>query len=371
MTTTTPPAIAPGPIRILHLSDLHFTAATPSTARLRWLIEDLVRGDDVPRGAFDYLVVSGDFTDRGNEAGYGPAVEFINGLLAHLGLKPDRCILVPGNHDVAEPDDAYVRTRDVSGLAVGTWVQQGAVTLKRSETGYPTRFEPFSRCLFEPVMGHPYPLAFAEQGLVQSFFEGGCGLQFLSLNSCWELDEFDRKRSSVLPTAVAAALTTLDNQEKQARVDGDLSPNDPVFQIGVWHHAVTGRDAMKDTVFVDTLRQRGVKIGLHGDIHELRTDLVGRHQLHQMEIVGVGSFGSPHDGLPEATPRHYNLIEIARDFHTVIVHTRQQRRPDGPWEGWYAWPNAPGAPGKLPYYTIEFNPGAPPKPATVAPPDPR
>jgi len=354
--SSTPSAIAPDPIRILHLSDLHFTEATPWKARLQWLIQDLERGDDLgPVGRIDYLVVSGDFTDRGKEAGFTPAAEFVMALLAYLNLGPESCILVPGNHDVAEPDDAYVLNRDVTKLVPGIWIQQGNIYLKRNPAVYPLRFEPFNRCLFEPVTGRPYPLEVAEQGLVQSFFKGAYGLQFVALNSCWELDEFDRKHSGILPDAVAHALQKLDADEREALRKGDLASGAPVLQIGVWHHPVTGHEMMADTVFVDNLRQHGVRIGLHGDVHELRRDQVGYWHPKKMHIVGVGSFGSPHEGLREATPRHYNLIEIAADFQTVTVHTRQQRRADGPWEGWYDWPPSNGGSGRVSQYTISLD----------------
>ena len=44
-TTAAKPVI--GPIRLLHLSDLHFTAATPIQARLQWLLDD-IKQDERP-----------------------------------------------------------------------------------------------------------------------------------------------------------------------------------------------------------------------------------------------------------------------------------------------------------------------------------
>ena len=55
---------------------------------------------------------------------------------------------------------------------------------------------------------------------------------------------------------------------------------------------------------------------------------------------------------PESTPRLYNLLEIARDFLSIRVHTRCQPKRDGTWGGWYDWPDPEGGKGHLPYYDI-------------------
>jgi small GTP-binding protein len=57
---------ATGPIRLLHLSDLHFTAATPVSARLQWLIDVIKQDSGLGFKELDYLVISGDFTDKGS-----------------------------------------------------------------------------------------------------------------------------------------------------------------------------------------------------------------------------------------------------------------------------------------------------------------
>ena len=57
------------PIRLLHLSDLHFTADTSPKTHLVPLLEDLRRGECLGFENVDYLVVSGDMTDRGRRCG--------------------------------------------------------------------------------------------------------------------------------------------------------------------------------------------------------------------------------------------------------------------------------------------------------------
>jgi hypothetical protein len=346
-------AAAPsGPICLLHLSDLHFTAETPVRARLQWLLDDLRLGDGwgrPPIERLDYLVVSGDFTDKGGAAGFEKAYKFVSGLASEFGLSAERCVFVPGNHDVTQVQDAYDWRMKAEGLKDGEWVQQGNIVLARNAEKYPLRLKPFSDTLFHKFFQKPYPTAYADQGLVIPFWE--TGIQFLGLNSCWEIDQFFPRRSGVYPEAVAQTLRVAQKQEAEARETGDLKG--PLLRIAVWHHAVAGPDQIKDTEFLRHLQNHGVRIGLHGDVHELRRDLVGYWHPKKLYVVGCGSFGAPATGLPESTPRLYNLLEIRRDLTSARVHTRCQPKPDGAWKGWYEWDNPDGA-GKVPYYDIAW-----------------
>jgi len=65
------------PIHVLHLSDLHFDKSTSVNARLQWLLDYLKLDTGLGIGSLDYLVISGDFTDKacveGFENGESPA----------------------------------------------------------------------------------------------------------------------------------------------------------------------------------------------------------------------------------------------------------------------------------------------------------
>jgi small GTP-binding protein len=341
-----------GPIYLLHLSDLHFTADTPVHARLQWLLDDLRLGGGWGRFGIerlDYLVVSGDFTDKGGAAGFEKAYEFVSALASEFGLSAERCVFVPGNHDVTRVREAYEWREKSEGLKGGEWVQQGEIVLARNAEKYPLRLKPFSDALFHKFFQKPYPTTYADQGLVIPFWE--TGIQFLGLNSCWEIDQFFPKRSGIFPEAVAQTLRVAQKQEAEARKTGDLKG--PLLRIAVWHHAVAGEEQMKDTEFLGHLQNNGVRIGLHGDVHQLRRDLVGYWHAKKLHVVGSGSFGARHEDCPEATPRLYNLLEISRDLTSARVHTRSQPKPDGAWKGWYEWDNPDGA-GKVPFYDIAW-----------------
>jgi hypothetical protein len=340
-------------IRLLHLSDLHFDAKTPVPARLQWLLDDLRQEQGLGFKELDYLVVSGDFTDKGCPEGFKKAHAFLSGLTQAFALSAERCILVPGNHDVADLREAYDWRENERGLEAGSWVQQGAIILARNAAKYAERFKAFSDSLYHKFLQRPYPAVYAEQGLSIPFWE--TGIQFLTLNSCWEIDQFHRTRASIHPEAVAHVLGQAQKQVTEAREAGRLAPGAPLLRIAVWHHAVTAPDyKLKDREFLSNLQKNSVKLGLHGDVHEMRRECIGYEQPRQLHIVASGSFGARSLDLPEAVPRLYNVLEIARDLKTTRVHTRRQPKPDGAWDGWHEWPAAKKSDGRLPYYDIEL-----------------
>jgi hypothetical protein len=347
------PVSALHPVRLLHLSDLHFTEYTLVEAQLQALIDDIRLGDGLKFDKLDYVVISGDFTNKGEIAGLEKAHRFLSGLTNEFGLAAEHCILVPGNHDVVDTLDAYTRRKNTAGLRDGEWIQQGSIILAPDAEKYPLRLQPFSDELFNKFLQRPYPTDYRIQGLAIPFWQAG--LQFLALNSCWQIDEFHRKRASINPEALANVLREAKQKELVASQNGLLTPDIKLLRIAVWHHSVAGPEQMKNTEFLGHLQNNGVKLALHGDIHELRRDLIGYWQgPKQLHIVGAGSFGANASERPESTPRLYNVLEIHRNSNYAVVHTRYQPKPDGPWKPWNEWPREDGSTGGLPYYKIHW-----------------
>ena len=213
--------------------------------------------------------------------------------------------------------------------------------------------------MYHPLLVQEYPLDYAKQGISILYPEER--LQFLALNSCWQIDQFNPKRSGIHPEAVSHAIDEARRQVKEAREAGTLTDDDRILRFGVWHHAIRadGRQAMPCTDFVDLLQDFGVKVCLHGDIHKMKQDIVGyRMADKQMHIVGAGSFCARDERRPGFTPRLYNLLEIDREnFDRIRVHTRQQPAADGHWKGWHEWddPDDPSNDTKKAYYYIPLN----------------
>lgn len=329
------------PLRVIHLSDLHIRADTDPESLLQPLIADL-RDSQGGLGFrhLDYLVISGDLTNIATPEEFEKVRQFVSGLIDHFQLTAERCIVVPGNHDLSWNEQVYAWTQKrlikTSSLPEGSYLEQGDGFLVRVEQQYPQRFKNFSEIFYHPLVMKEYPLKPEEQCI--PFLFADTGIQFLAMNSCWEIDEFFPERSSIYEAALTRGLTAADTQIEQAKQREQLSSDAKILRIAVWHHPVTGNEKMQQDAFLDRLRQANFKLCLHGHIHEERTDIIGYlHPTRRIHVAGTGSFGAPTIARPESTPRLYNLLEIERDHSKIRVHTRCLRRDGGAWEGWAAW----------------------------------
>ena len=358
-------------IRILHLSDLHFTKETDPISMLQPLIADI---QDSQGGLgfqqLDYLVISGDFTNFSTPGEFEPAIKFISGIINEFKLSSQRCIFVPGNHDLSWDEEVYdyksPRQVDSSKLKPGMFFKEGKGYLIRNEDKYPDRFNNFSKHFYHPLIQQPYPLLFEEQSLSFLFTEPNIpepnipepnipepnipepnipepdipktGIQFITLNSSWEIDEYFPNRSSIHQGALERGLKSADDEIKRAKDEERLSTDADILRIAVWHHPVTGNEKIENDAFLERLRQAGVKLCLHGHIHETREDIIGYQHPRKIYVAGGGSFGAPTKARPESTPRLYNLLEVERDFSRIRVHTRCKSKSTGAWGGWHVWP---------------------------------
>jgi len=340
------------PIRILHLSDLHLTVGSSVDSLRQALLADIKKPAGLGLESVDYLVISGDMTDRGNSAGYEKAHEFVTTLIAELGLSAQRCIFVPGNHDLQDLKGSYDWSNTNKGLNEDAWIKQGEIYLVRDDMVYSHRLLEFSDRFFHKIVQKPYPLEPRDQGI--PYLYADARIQFLTLNSGWQIDQFHRKRSSIHPEAIAQLIRNADIQVEDAVKRGELAKDTPVLRIGVWHHAVAGPDAIGSLDFVDLLKNSDVRLCLHGDVHENRAELVNYAQVKHLNVVGAGSFSSAADGRPESTPCLYNLIEVDESLKIIRINTRAKTKANGAWDGLFVWPNKDDDKSRLPYYDIDL-----------------
>ena len=304
------------PIRILHLSDLHLEGSRSVDQLLQPIESDLHDVLDVD--TLDYLVLTGDLADRCNPVGFERAQEFIEALVASFSLNSSRLVIVPGNHDLDRDHSVYALELDEKKALLvpeHARLRKEDVYLVRNETEYPRRFEKFRRC-YKALTQSDYPLEHSKQGLVIPFPEDG--VEFLTLNSAWEIDRFNQRRVSINSEALAQALL---------KTHPDMK-----LRIVVWHHSVSGSRMVANPEIIDRLIAKGYRLCMHGDVHEERNEL--RNYLdtqRTFHVAGTGSFSSREAGLPGATPRLYNLIEVDRTFHQVHIRSRAQRKLDGPF----------------------------------------
>lgn len=325
------------PVRILHLSDLHFSESDDPAVRLQPLISDLTdENEGFGYEQLDYLVVSGDLTNKGTRQEYEQVHQFLSEMIKRFRLSAQRCIIVPGNHDLNWDVEVYKykakRAVDVSKLPNGSYVQQGDGYLLRDDTVYQKRFENFTR-FYHQFTQEEYPMNPDRQGFSLLFKEKG--IQFLAMNSSWEIDEYYTSRSSIHEACLANALMEAESQINKAKMDEDAG----VLRIAVWHHPVTGNDKIVGDDFLERLRKADFNLCLHGHVHEERSDVIGYyHPTRKIHIAGAGSFGVVAAHRPPSTPRLYNVIEIPGDHSMIKVHTRCMRREAGAWEPWAIWP---------------------------------
>ncbi|HEX6704976.1 MAG TPA: TIR domain-containing protein [Albitalea sp.] len=325
-------------LRILHLSDLHFSAATDPVVSLQPLADDIRDPEgDLGFSELDYLVLSGDLTQAGLPGEFERVHEFLAALCNRFGLSPERCVIVPGNHDLCWDADVYdwisERKAATDRLPEGAWLAQGRGFLVRDDAKYPQRFDNFAR-FYKQLMHADYPPAPEDQGIV--LLSERDRLQFIGLNSAWEIDEYFRDRSSIHPGSLARGLQALTHQADAARHENRLN-GDNLLRIAVLHHPLTGNDKIVDDAFVEQLRKAGVVLCLHGHVHEDRTEHVGYQNPRKVFVAGAGSFGAGAKDRPESVPRLYNLLEIPPDRRVVRVHTRCLAKDGGAWEGWAKW----------------------------------
>lgn len=330
------------PIRILHLSDLHISAGDDPLSLLEPLLANLRDTRESPRvERLDYLVISGDITNRASPQEFEKAREFVSGLIENFRLTSERCILVPGNHDLDWNTEVYdwrkKRLVDKNKLVPGEFHDAGEGFLLRNEAKYPERFKNFSDHFYHPLIQKPYPLAPEEQCIPFLFSESR--LQFLAMNSAWEIDEYFKERSSVSDQALSRGLAKANQDIIKARERGELSADAKVLRLAVWHHPITGNEKIQNDAFMGRLLQADVRVCLHGHVHEDRADLVNYlHSERRIHVMGAGSFGAPMRERPESVPRLFNLLEVQPELQRLRVHTRCLRKQGGAWEGWAVWP---------------------------------
>jgi calcineurin-like phosphoesterase family protein len=292
---------------------------------LNILDEDLDPDHDI-----DYLVVSGDLSDRCNETGYQNAAKFLSELRTRRSIPPACCILVPGNHDVQQDLGSFEIRREIDRRDDAVKVLAGdletIIYLVRKDSSYADRFSRFAT-VHKTFTGRDYDLTDPDKQVCVVVSDQH-RLQFLGLNSAWQIDQFRPKRASIHPGALESGLRSLRQKP------GYLG-------IAVWHHAITGNDKILDDVFLGRLSQFGVRLCLHGDVHELRPDVVSPYSTSRIHVLGTGSFGAGANDRPETTPRMYNLIEVYDDQKRARVSTRQQSRPGVPFQAYATW-SVPG-----------------------------
>jgi predicted MPP superfamily phosphohydrolase len=344
-------------IWILHLSDLHMKPDTDPFSRLQPVIADLQELEGtIGLKRLDYLIVSGDLTNSATPEEFKRSRQLISGIIDHYNLPLAHCIVVPGNHDLSWDEEVYQwksgRIVNPGKLKDGTYCAKEDGFLIRDERKYPSRFRNFKN-FYKALIKQQYPSAFKDQCIPHFFPEDR--IQFLAMNSAWEIDEHFRKRSSINEAALVRGLKKADDQIKHSIAQGQTPGNAKILRLAISHHPVAGKEMIESDAFLEQLQKAHFKLSLHGHVHENRADIINYvHPTRKLYVAGAGSFGAPAKDRPESRPRLYNVLEISSDYCKVRVHTRCKKKDSGAWEGYAEWPDESNHNARLTYYDIQI-----------------
>lgn len=255
-------------------------------------------------------------------------------------------IVVPGNHDCDQSVDVYSMEKSKPtqpGFVEGNIGGKKRYFVQDPET-YPKRFNRF-RNAYKELTQQDYPLDPSEQARL--FHYDDTGVQFLSLNSAWEVDEYFPERASLHGESLSSGILEAREQEAQLR-------------IAVWHHAVYGDRSISNENALELLGQAGFSFCLHGDVHEQRREAQQHFRTGgEVNVIGAGTFSSEASGLPAATPRLYTLLEVDRGFRDVKVRTRAQDPSGGGFSPFAVWPsNGDDPDARSGSYTVDLKKAA-------------
>ena len=319
-TTTRESVLQKNTLRLLHLSDLHLCDEDSMKKHYFHLKLDLKKNFEIEK--LDYLIISGDVSDRPVESMYQTAVTFIKNLIAEFEVPAGHVILIPGNHDC---------DREVSKECYG---KKGTAVTDQKK--YNDRYLKYSQNFYQPIIGRPYPME-PEKQFEDYIFEKD-NLCFLGLNSCWQIDHCNTDRSSICMEAVMESGTIWCDAKDYAK-------------IAVWHHPLSGEGAIKETTFMETLANAGFRACFHGHVHEAKNELFSYDAARNIRMVGAGTFGAVREERGDGIPRQYNMIEFDKEKRLLTVHTRKREKDDGAWQADARWEDRNHAPKS--YYEVD------------------
>jgi len=318
-------------IFILHLSDMRISSLEEVQLYLKDLESDLVNQLNVD--SLDYVVISGDISKHSTQKEYEAAYEFVAMLVERFGLKRDKVIVAPGNHDLnwdlSEEGYAFVPKRKVSDVTYNNsfdLIPLGeAGFLVRDHAKSERKFENFSEYFYKKIYdGMSYPVSYNCQGMLHIYPD--TEMLFLTLNSCWNIDYYFQDRSSINTESLMCALESLNDDQYSHWV-----------KIAVWHHPLNGPFQIHDKSFVEKLIDKGFQLCMHGHVHQDTEESFRYRYGDRMFVVGAGMVGSPYDTKLPNLPLQYNLLKYDKNSSVIEVETRKKDEINGSWHGDMRW----------------------------------
>ena len=326
-------------MKVLHLSDLHVTHDGRELNQLWGRARPAVAGM-----RFDFVVVSGDLTQRSAATEYAKLKRFLEAEIEPLVLGDraavkTRIVIVPGNHDVdwtAEVFETLALANARSELAE-QWFADG---LSRPETQpfrvktglyghtsafqiradrYHDRFAAVQTFLTDYYAGQLVP-PHRPFALVDP--RGGTGdwqahvfpelhVALLGFNSCYRNDRYWHG-AQIHEDAITEARDHVD------RVDHSRN----FLRIGVWHHGLESHRSRPDRLTFENLTAlvtSGIKVGFHGHVHKTHAQL-HRFITNDFALVSTGTLGAASEDRPDAVANQFSIVDLHRNRLRVEVY---------------------------------------------------
>ena len=295
------------PKLILNLSDIHISSEEDVSRYLLQLKTDLKSTKKIKE--MDYIILSGDITNKASKEEFKLAKNFITEISKSLNIKNENIIIVPGNHDLdwnyckqAVDDEGNILDKDL----------------------YNEKFKNFNEYFYKPVCNREYSLDPSNQYEIKIYDNDK--LIFLELNSSWKIDHINKYRSSININALSNGLAILLEDDNY----------DDYIKIAVFHHPVLGKDQMNND-FLDILIAQGFKICFHGHIHKASYDFSKYDDNLGINVIGSGTFGAPTHEQVAGIPLQYNIIRLYNN--EVEVESRKKEKVNGTWSADARWGN--------------------------------
>jgi calcineurin-like phosphoesterase family protein len=327
-------------VKILHLSDLHVTHDGRELNQLWGRARPAMAGQ-----RFDFVVISGDLTQRAASTEYAKLKRFLEAEIEPLVIGDratvkTRVVIIPGNHDIdwtAEVFDTLALSNAKSELAQqwfadGQWrPETQPYRLKTGDFGhtsafairddhYHERFAPVQAFLTDYYAGQlvaphrPFALLDARgtgTGDWQAHVFPEVHLAILAFNSCYRNDRYWHG-AQIHEDAITEARDHVDR----------LDPNRSFLRIGVWHHGLESHRSRPDRLTFENLTAlvtSGIKVGFHGHVHKSHAQLY-RFITDDFALVSTGTLGAASDDRPDAVANQFSIIDLHRNRLRVEVY---------------------------------------------------
>lgn len=291
-------------ITILHLSDMQFGEHHRFGEGVESLASCLIRDLEDLRGeipTIDVIALSGDFSERGMQAEFERASEFVEQLSAYTGLGGDRIVVVPGNHDVNRTlCESYFRSQEGRGVT--------------PVAPYDLKWEAYT----EFVQGLHGPDAFTAERPFNLHRIESLNLVVAALNST--ISESHRKEDQHGYCG-----------DPQLRWFADELAQYPDFtRIAVVHHNPRVREGtadpgyMRDADMFTTILGPHLDVVLHGHTHDGKADYLSDGTL----VLATGSAAVAREWRPEEVNNQYQILTLTEDAieRCARIYTPDKKR---------------------------------------------